>query len=273
MMRMAPLLVPNIVKGKIYFIGITFILDSDNFAYPYLSYIIHFMTTTKHFKIVLFGLLLCTFVNGQPRFAKEKNNLENISSKVKQEQKWWNLLHYDIAIRPDYEKKSVAGTNSLTFISLETNLVMQIDLQEPMQITGISWRNKNLVFQRNNKNTYLITFPVPIKAGDTETITIEFKGHPKESSNPPFDSGWIWARDEKNRPWISVVCEGSGASIWFPCKDVLYCCHCWDGGGRCRFQRFLEGQLLIERSKIFWGGFSHTLTQLRRYFSRELHIL
>lgn len=178
--------------------------------------------TIKQRQLVWFGLFLSIFANGQPLSTKAQHNKENTPFNIRQEQKWWNLLHYAIAITPDYEKKSISGTNSMTFSALEASKVMQIDLQEPMQITGIRWKNVNLEVRQSDKNTYLITFPSAIKAGETQTITIEFKGRPKEALNPPFDNGWIWARDEKSRPWISVACEGSGASIWLPCKDVLY---------------------------------------------------
>jgi aminopeptidase N len=26
-------------------------------------------------------------------------------------------------------------------------------------------------------------------------------------------------KDEKGRPWMSVACQGLGASVWYPCKD------------------------------------------------------
>ena len=180
------------------------------------------MMSIKQLELSTFALLLSIFANGQSLSTQAQRNKENIPTNIRQEQKWWNLLNYAIAITPDYEKKSIAGTNSITFFALETSKVMQVDLQEPMQITGIRWKNKNLLVKQSDKNTYLITFPIAIKSGETQTITIEFRGHPKEALNPPFDNGWIWSNDEKTRPWISVACEGSGASIWLPCKDVLY---------------------------------------------------
>ncbi|RZK98898.1 MAG: M1 family peptidase, partial [Pedobacter sp.] len=37
--------------------------------------------------------------------------------------------------------------------------------------------------------------------------------------NAPWDGGWIWKKDAKGRPFISVACQGLGASVWYPCKD------------------------------------------------------
>src|SRR5690606_13495321 len=39
--------------------------------------------------------------------------------------------------------------------------------------------------------------------------------------NPPWDGGWIFTQDDKGRPWMSVACQGLGASVWYPNKDYL----------------------------------------------------
>jgi aminopeptidase N len=36
---------------------------------------------------------------------------------------------------------------------------------------------------------------------------------------PPWDGGVIWSKDDLGNPWISVACQGVGASVWWPCKD------------------------------------------------------
>ncbi len=176
----------------------------------------------KQLKLVLSGLFLSIFVHGQILSTKKKDNKETAPGSVRQEQKWWNLLYYNIIITPDYGRKYITGTNSITFSALQSGTILQIDLQEPMRITSVKWKDKNLVFKRSKEDSYLVTFPTVIKAGEKHTISIHFEGEPKESVKPPYDNGWIWAKDLNGRPFISVACEGSGASIWLPCKDVLY---------------------------------------------------
>ncbi|MCH5683218.1 hypothetical protein LWM68_02340 [Niabella sp. W65] len=56
--------------------------------------------------------------------------------------------------------------------------------------------------------------PIPKKK-----IRIYFKGKPKVALRAPWDGGWIFGKDEKGRDWISVACQGLGASVWYPCKD------------------------------------------------------
>src|SRR4029079_6357812 len=36
---------------------------------------------------------------------------------------------------------------------------------------------------------------------------------------PPWDGGWIFTKDAQGRPWMTVACQGLGASVWYPCKD------------------------------------------------------
>jgi aminopeptidase N len=180
------------------------------------------MTMIKHIILTLFVAVISTFVYGQNVLIKKQLEKETAPSTIRQEQKWWNLLYYKIDIRPDYERKYISGKNSITFSALQSDTIMQIDLQTPMRITSVTWKGKNLFFKQGKEEMYFVVFPRVIKAGEKQTITVYFEGKPKESIKPPYDNGWIWAKDLNGRPFISVACEGSGASIWLPCKDVLY---------------------------------------------------
>jgi aminopeptidase N len=68
----------------------------------------------------------------------------------------------------------------------------------------------------------LVKFPATIQANEEQMIIVHFNGHPKEAIKPPWDAGWIFAKDKKGRPWMSLACEGTGAAIWLPCKNTLY---------------------------------------------------
>lgn len=160
-------------------------------------------------------------IHAQTGASKVNNNKKQIPVNTSKERYWWNLLHYTIAITPDLSKKFISGTNNVTFAALQTGNTIQIDLQDPMRITSITWKNLRLPYTRK-KDAYFITFPRTVKKGENHDVLIKFEGYPKTAINPPFDNGWIWTKDEKGRPWISIACEGSGASIWLPCKEVLY---------------------------------------------------
>jgi aminopeptidase N len=52
-----------------------------------------------------------------------------------------------------------------------------------------------------------------------QTLTVYFSGAPRVAKNPPWDGGWIFTKDKEGRPWMTVACQGLGASVWYPCKD------------------------------------------------------
>ena len=102
--------------------------------------------------------------------------------------------------------------------ALQNGSKMQIDLQEPMQLDAAIFQGKKLPAIREG-NVYWITFPKPIEKGARISLDLQFSGKPREAIRPPWDGGWIWKKDENGRPWMSVACQGLGASVWYPCKD------------------------------------------------------
>jgi len=134
------------------------------------------------------------------------------------ERKWWDVLHYDLAVEPSYDTKTIRGWNVITFKVVEAGSTMQIDLQEPMQLDSILFNGAPLTYKRDG-NVFHVQLNSRMEPGSTASIRLAFSGMPREAHNPPWDGGWIWTRDRKNRPWMSVACEGLGASAWFPCKD------------------------------------------------------
>jgi len=137
---------------------------------------------------------------------------------------WWDVLHYDIKVNPDFKTKSIQGETIITFKVLEEpEAPMQIDLQYPMQIDSI-WLDENLVstkpaFTSHFSNDFHFIQTPGYKKGSTHLLKIKYHGVPREATNPPWDGGWIWEKDEQGRPWMSVACQGLGASVWYPCKD------------------------------------------------------
>jgi len=133
---------------------------------------------------------------------------------------FWDVKYYDISVTPDYTSKTIAGKNRIRFeeINLGWNeRPMQIDLQAPMVVDSVIYQNFPLKFQRDG-NTWNITRPL-LDFPKEEEIIIYFHGKPREAVNAPWDGGWIWQRDRLGRPWMTVACQGLGASVWYPCKD------------------------------------------------------
>ncbi len=143
---------------------------------------------------------------------------DTLRGTITPERSWWNVLRYDLTVKPDYESKSIEGTQQLAFQVLKPGSLMQIDLQKPMKITAASYNNVYLEVS-NQENVWYLKFPEEFNTGDTATVELKYSGKPRVARMPPWDGGWIWSTDVNGSPWMSVACQGLGASVWYPCKD------------------------------------------------------
>lgn len=183
------------------------------------------MTVNKIFTpAIMATLFLC---NVQGSFAQPLNkkqvftHQDTLRGSIGPGRIGWNVLHYDVTVQPDYATKTIKGKNIIRFYD-EGAKLMQIDMQEPMIIDSIVGNNKALPLKREG-NVYWAEYRDPnarykIKPGPAD-ITVYFHGKPTEAVRPPWDGGWIWKKDKQGSPWMSVACQGLGASVWMPCKD------------------------------------------------------
>lgn len=134
----------------------------------------------------------------------------------------WDVLHYNITVKPDFATKTIEGKNVLSFFDDGAKL-MQIDLQEPMILDSVVNEGHSYKFRRE-ENVYWLEYRdsnamYKIKPG-IRSLTFYFHGKPKEAVKPPWDGGWVWKKDKNGSPWMTVACQGLGASVWYPCKDI-----------------------------------------------------
>lgn len=134
---------------------------------------------------------------------------------------WVDMLNYDITVKPDVINKTITGCNTMRYKVLSDSLpfILQLDLQEPMQIDSIFLDGKLFLNFKKEKNRWMLTFPKQDNKS-VHYLSTYFSGMPHHAINPPWDGGWVWKKDSLGRPWASVACQGIGASVWFPCKDI-----------------------------------------------------
>ena len=171
--------------------------------------------------IVLFSISIQLTAQG---IFQEKNNFtrqDTLRGTITPERSWWDLNYYHLDIKVDPEKKTIKGSNTVGYTVLKSNKLMQIDLQEPMEITAVKQNNKSLDFSREG-NAYFIELKKKQKPGKVNYITIEYEGNPKVAIRAPWDGGLSWEKDENGIDFIATSCQGLGASIWWPNKDHMY---------------------------------------------------
>ncbi|MNJ86240.1 Aminopeptidase N [compost metagenome] len=141
---------------------------------------------------------------------------------------WWDLKYYDLHVTFDIDKKEIHGKNVITFSSAghgtSEGRILQIDLQQPMVIDSAAI-GKQLISPNDivrDGNAYFIRYREN-EAGNTKhQLTVYFHGKPRVAKRAPWDGGIIWTKDANGKPWVSIACQGQGASVWFPCKDSQY---------------------------------------------------
>lgn len=187
----------------------------------------------RSFYIYLVSCFLYSSCLAQPLNPKEKfTRQDTLRGTITPERAWWDVMHYNIQVAPDFNTKTIKGWNQLSFDVLTggKNKKMQIDLQKPMVIDSIVFNKQKIKHFKRNGNVYIIDFgntnfitaKTPYQKNIPATfysITIYFHGKPVEAVRPPWEGGWIWSKDAKGRPWMTVACQGTGASVWYPCKD------------------------------------------------------
>lgn len=131
---------------------------------------------------------------------------------------WWNVVHYTVLVEPYFDKKHIAGKVDMQFRVIQKGDVMQIDLQEPMQLNKAYLGDVPLSFKRDG-NAYFLKMDQHLAKDSTYKISLAYSGNVTVAKRPPWDGGWIFSKDKMGRPWMTVACQGLGASVWYPCKD------------------------------------------------------
>lgn len=174
-------------------------------------------------KLLLPWVLLFLFTTNLLGQKHNFSHQDSLRGGIGQGRMKWDVLYYDITVRPSIETKSIEGISKITFSDSGVH-TLQLDLQDPLIIDSII-NNKQLLRYIKEGNVYWVSFPEDENIHKkikpfTNNITIYYHGKPKEAVNPPWDGGWIWKKDANQNPWVSVACQGLGASVWYPCKDT-----------------------------------------------------
>ena len=169
---------------------------------------------------LLFSHFLLFISIGQPLHQKKEfTHADTLRGTITPERAWWDVTHYNLQVSFNFNKRSIAGYNIISYniVSAPAN-EMQIDLQAGLDIDSVIYENKSLSFRRDG-NAYFVAVPPAANKAKTQMIAVYYHGIPRPALHPPWDGGVIWSKDEKGNPWISVACQGLGASVWYPCKD------------------------------------------------------
>lgn len=131
---------------------------------------------------------------------------------------WFDVHYYDLEVKVMPSTQTIKGKNTIHYKVLSKQKVMQIDLFENLDIDKIVYKGKEVPYTREF-NAVFIELEDEAKVGSLQEIMIEYGGKPTIAKNAPWDGGLVWAKDDQEKDWIGVACQGLGASVWWPNKD------------------------------------------------------
>jgi len=172
--------------------------------------------------LLICGLCLGLVVNAQ--LLQEKSTFtrqDTLRGSITPEREWWDLTYYHLDIEVEPDEQFIKGVNTIQFKVLTPKKVLQIDLQEPMNITKVTQNEQTCAFKREG-NAYFITLNTTKEQGALQTIKVYYQGHPRVAKMAPWDGGFSWKKDQNGKHFIATSCQGLGASVWWPNKDHMY---------------------------------------------------
>jgi hypothetical protein len=132
----------------------------------------------------------------------------------------YDVLFYDLSVKVDVAGKMLGGHNRIRFRAVRAFDSLQIDLYATLRIDSILFRGQSLSYTREYNAVY-VHFPRGVPQGATGEIDVYYGGKPAVPDPSVLAGGIIWYQDKNDKPWVESVTQGSGGSVWWPCKDLL----------------------------------------------------
>lgn len=130
----------------------------------------------------------------------------------------YDINYYHLDVKIDIDERFIAGSNEFVFTATQDFNKLQFDLFDNLKVEKIVYKGVDLKFKREY-NAVFVSFPKTIKKGSKDKFTVFYSGNPRVAKNAPWDGGFIFKKDAAGNPFVSVACQGLGASVWWPNKD------------------------------------------------------
>jgi len=175
------------------------------------------------FFIIIIILSFTLSVNAQGILSDKNdfNRQDTLRGSITKERIWWDLTYYHLDISVDPEKRTIYGSNEISYHVIEPYHEMQIDLQQPLILTRAEQNGKDLEI-RHDGNAHFIKLKDTQIKGENNKIKVFYEGKPRVAVRAPWDGGISWERDKNGNHFIASSCQGLGASVWWPNKDHMY---------------------------------------------------
>ncbi len=182
--------------------------------------------------ILALSVILCKHNTAEAQLLNKKQDFtkaDTLRGTYGPERDWWDVQHYDLHVSFNIEEQTISGVNYIQIHTLKAGNKLQIDLQDPLTIDSIFLlagkdckTNRTAISSQNITKegaAHFINFPKTLAAHGCYYLQIFYHGKPRAAVKAPWDGGVVWKKDAEGNPFVTVACQGLGASVWYPCKD------------------------------------------------------
>lgn len=145
---------------------------------------------------------------------------DTLRGSLRPERTSFDVTYYEIHLEVNPTERHIDGRVEMDYIVTSPTKRIQIDLFDNLSIDSIKLGARRLAYHRV-ANAVFVDLPYEQDKNTLHRMTIWYGGKPVVAKNAPWDGGFVWSLDQKDRTWIGVACEGDGASLWWPNKDHL----------------------------------------------------
>ncbi len=179
----------------------------------------------RNSSFITFILLIFSFYNsiqaqlldGMP---SSFSHADSLRGGIRPERTCYDVTYYNLNITLDIPTRSISGSNKIYFTTRSTFYKLQIDLFENMIIDKIVYDNTTLSYTRD-ANAVFVMMNDTIRKNTKGMLEVFYHGNPIVAKRAPWDGGFVFTKDKEGKDWVAVACEGTGASLWWPCKELL----------------------------------------------------
>lgn len=144
-------------------------------------------------------------------------------------QRSWDILHYELHL--DFGMKDTTA-EGFVVVSIRKLDILSDTLALDFKNATFENIQKRIFLSKNKKerrcnalvaNSQILipTQTLKLKAGDSFSVKVFFKYKFQVTTNAPWQSGLTAQEDVLGHSFWGFSCQGDGAALLFPCKDVL----------------------------------------------------
>ncbi len=130
----------------------------------------------------------------------------------------YDVTFYGLDLNFDPLARTIKGAGLIKFNTMAAFDSLQIDLYMNLVIDSIV-NDRHILTYTREYNAVYVHFPETIQPGLNKAIKVYYHGSPRLPDITILKGGFLYHQNKNGQPWVESVCQGTGASVWFPCKD------------------------------------------------------